>query len=285
MAATAEAGLALLEHATSAAPLWVGANILPNGTSTSLDGRPQGTLGHPLPLSFVLAIGFTILVCRRGVVPQALRVPLAALLLAGQAASGTVSSLLFCAAILLLFSGRGGTLLRAVGGAGVAVVVFLALFGGFFQDTTVASFTASGSVTHRLGALQAANKLSEGPAINTILGNGAASEPRLFAEGQLQTDGLQAVDNQFVTTFAEAGLVGTILLIGLMAVSILAARDEVLACLLVCLAEFAIFDVLAWPSTLALVVTFVGVASRATFTESPRPVPTPRARARALVAH
>ncbi|HEY5285917.1 MAG TPA: hypothetical protein VIJ50_02295 [Solirubrobacteraceae bacterium] len=133
------------------------------------------------------------------------------------------------------------------------------LIGGAVDHET----TENGSYTHRLGALSSLKKLyDEQPSLAVMVGNGAASEPRLYAAGLLQNDGLQAVDDEYVDTIAQAGIIGLACFVVALGSALLGAGSAtVLAGMFLVVAEGAVFDILIWPSTAVLVGLFIGFGS------------------------
>lgn len=271
--ASAEAAYAVVEVWRGLPPLWRGGLILPNGQSivmrSQLFGgfqRAQGTLGHPLPLAGILLVGLA-LVLRDHVERQATRRLMIPVLLAGILATGSRSAMLLAAALVMLRAGRSRLAIRVpfmVGGALVAGALAAATLDRWF-----AGFSATGSFSHRTGAIDAAGRLfTERDVPGVLLGGGAASGLRLYQQGLLQADGLIAVDNQFVLTFAEVGLIGLALLVIVLTGALLHARAGVRAALVVSVIQFAVFDALAWPSTSVVIWLLVGVAYAGTSVSS-----------------
>lgn len=215
--------------------------------------RSQGTLGHPLPLGVLLALGLAILIRREGMSLTA-KLVVGMPLVGGLLFSGSRNSLLIAIIVLAYFAAARATALR-----GIVVTAVLVLGGGLAVATGVltanveSDFEASGSYTHRLGALGAIGRLfTDQTTWQLMIGNGWASTARLFAEGLMQTDGFGAVDNEFVLILAQAGLVGLLLLAGLLLYAVVRATPSYRPMLLAVGATLFVFDVLIWPSAAVL---------------------------------
>lgn len=263
--AAAEAGYAAYEALGGAEPLWVGAAIRPDGTSAPLpnlliDGltRAQGTFGHPLPLACFLLVALVIALRLRPF-PRLARLALVLLLVAGLVATGSRNALILAGLIVFLKAGRGaasGRMAALVAGSAVALMVALPSL-----SSTYGSFAETGSFTHRIGTLDSMGRLlTERDAIASLFGDGSASAFRLFRQGFFAADGLFAVDNQIVLLLAEYGLVGVVAVVWLLAAAVSRSRGTARVVLLVLLAQFFIFDALAWPGVAVLLWGAVGGA-------------------------
>lgn len=263
--AAAQAAFGLLELQFLNEPLWRGGRILPNGQSTALRNelipstvRAQGTLGHPLPYAFTLILGCALLM-RSESNRNVGKFLLWALLAAGIIVSGSRNAIALYIIITLL----GLIKPRAVGRFGFAI--FVALVGGIlaipFIVQQIERLTGSGSVFHRMGALESIERLIFARDVwPAIFGDGAASTPRLFDTGLLQTDGLEAVDNQYVLTLAQEGVIGLVILVCILTVAFKRADAVLKIVLFAVLAECMIFDLLSWPSMAIYAWVFIGVA-------------------------
>ena len=118
----------------------------------------------------------------------------------------------------------------------------------------VTGLQGTGSLTHRLAALDAAVRLTDRSPAQTLFGSGhGVARPTSSPEGCLQLDGFFAVDNQLVATFAVAGLVGRgrARRRGGGRTAARAPRDP--AGRAAAGAMFGLFDVLEWTATRVLV--------------------------------
>ncbi|TWH71544.1 hypothetical protein JD78_00041 [Modestobacter roseus] len=224
-----------------------------------LGGRATGTMAHPIPFGTLMAVSVLL------ALSPVLRWPLTLRLLAaaggafGVVLSGSRSAalaLLVAVFVAALVPGalRVQPVARTVVLLG-AVVALLTVEVGSLRVVT--SLQGTGSLTHRLGALDAAERLAERPLAQTLLGSGTGSLRDLFDAGLLQLDGFFAVDNQFVATFATAGLVGALALIGLVAAGLLHGHRATRPAALLMVAMFLSFDVLEWTATAVLTVVLL----------------------------
>jgi hypothetical protein len=232
-----------------------------------LDGRVTGTMAHPIPFGMLMATAsaLALFALPRGGWGGRL-------LMSGAFAGGVLLSGSRSAALVLLLSLLAGVFWPGVSRRGVPTrlaVLAGAVAGLFLVDvadlTAVSSLSGSGSLSHRLQALDAARRLLGRPADEVFLGSGAGSLRSLFAGGLLQQDGFFAVDNQVVTTFAVAGVIGVAgLLAGAGAGLIRGDRATRPAALVVVLMFFS-FDVLEWTAPALLLAVLLGLgAARAT---------------------
>jgi hypothetical protein len=224
--------------------------------------RASGTLGHALPLTFLLVVTFAILLRDRAWLPGAVRILVYVALIGGVAAAGSRSGALILAGLVLFVSGRKLTVVRAIVGALFALLgLLLVVRAGFFQSETFARLIDSGSVTHRQGALDAVSRLiNDQPVVSVLFGNGRTGVTTAFAEGLLQQDRFNAVDNQFVTLLVTVGVIGTLAVVILLLTAIRRADTVQRWALLAAVAMFVIFDVLLWNSSALIVVLLTGFA-------------------------
>ena len=268
--AVAESALAVVEPLIGAPQLWAPAKITAAGVAKTLPNpllpelvRAQGTTGHPLVLGVLLVAAVALLVRNAAALPARLRVTAGVLLGLGLLASGSRNSILIAVALVVLFVPRWRRDRRTVAIlAGAAVVLVVA---AVVATPLLEPVLASGSATHRLGALDAVPGLLAQPPAQLLLGNGWASSGRMFGAGLLQDDGLQAVDDQFVLLLSQGGLVALVLFVALLVVAAMRARREASPLLIAVVVTCCFFDVLAWP--LAAAVTALALLPA----PSPRP--------------
>ncbi|MGY1727486.1 hypothetical protein ACI79J_10995 [Geodermatophilus sp. SYSU D01062] len=225
----------------------------------AVGGRVTGTMAHPLPFGALLAL--TALLALLPV----LRWPVPARLLVGAAGCGGVVlsgsrsaalALLLAVAVAMLTPGvlRIGPLWRTVAvlvSAGALLTVQVGTL------PVVAGLQGTGSLTHRLGALDAAVRLFGRPPAETLLGSGTGSLPDLFDAGYLQLDGFFAVDNQFVATFGTAGLVGVAALAALVVSGLRRGQRATRPAALLLVVMFLSFDVLEWNAVAVVAVALL----------------------------
>lgn len=265
----AEALLALAEPLLGEPQLWAPAKITAEGVAKTLPNpllpelaRSQGTLGHPLTLAVLLLVAVALLLRNAAALRSSARVGAAVLLAAGLLASGSRSSILVAAVLAVVLVPRWRSRRRILVAAGVlaAAVVIAAVLAA----PVLARWAASGSTTHRLGALDALPALLGQPVLRLLLGNGWASSARIFDLGLLQNDGLHAVDEQFVLMLSQGGLLALGLLVALLVLAVRGAGRALLPAVLAVAATMLVFDMLAWPSAAALVALVVGAATSRT---------------------
>ncbi|SEL20389.1 hypothetical protein SAMN04515665_109131 [Blastococcus sp. DSM 46786] len=233
----------------------------------AVGGRTTGTMAHPIPFGTLMAAAAALAATARRPGPAA-RVALTSAFGSGVLLSGSRS-----AAIVLLVGVVAGLLWPGATRAGAAGRVLVALGAGLAllvsdvsEHAALTSLEGTGSLTHRLGALEAVGRLLGRPLPETLFGSGEGSLRTLYADGLLQQDGFFAVDNQLVTTFALAGLVGTLCLVLAVMIGLLRGDRSTRAGAMVVVLMFASFDTLAWTSTAVLFAVLLALGAA-------RPVP------------
>jgi hypothetical protein len=206
--------------------------------------------------------------------PLSARVLGTVVLAGGLLFSGSRNSILIAVVVVAyFFSSRRMTAVRFATASAVSLLAIgVSVAGDLLTSATTQEVAASGSVTHRAGAYQAfTNLLAEQPIWTVLTGNGWASSSRMFASGLLQTDGLGAVDNEFVLILSQGGL----LCLGLLAtLVVLAGTRSSLALrppLLAMVATMLVFDVLVWPSAGALLGLVLAAAAQPTVRSAAAP--------------
>ncbi|MGY2085978.1 hypothetical protein [Blastococcus sp. SYSU DS0539] len=237
-----------------------------NSLVAALGGRSTGTMAHPIPFGTLMAAAAALCAPRLTGWRLPVRIAAGAASCYGVALSGSRSAALALGVALLVAVLAPGVL--RIGAAWRAAAV-LALTGALLALRTaelgvVAGLEGTGSLTHRLAALDAAVRLADRPLVQTLVGSGQGSLPDLFAARLLQLDGFFAVDNQLVATFAVAGLIGALALVAAVVTGLLRGPRESRPAALVTVLMFASFDVLEWTATAVLVVVLVclGTARR-----------------------
>ncbi|MFB9619361.1 O-antigen ligase family protein [Brooklawnia cerclae] len=237
--------------------LWSNTVVYPHQLVTGLT-RAEGTLGHPLMLAFLLLVALSFSLRGFGS-PGPMRLILVPLLLAGLFATGSRSGLVIAIIFMIFTIGRGFT--RVVFGVLVFIglVAFLVIT-GFFEGNVVSNFLSGDSVGHRSGALEAVpGLLTHQPFLNVMLGNGFYSASSVFQAGLLQSGTFYAIDNQFVLTLVEGGVVTVVLLASFMTRILLVGKKSRLPIMAI-LFFFFTFDLLAWSVGSAVVGLVAAVA-------------------------
>jgi hypothetical protein len=258
---------AVVEMVLGLPNLWGGPSRLADGTIIPMPneillgsglGRAEATLGHPLLLAFLLlvAVGLTL---HGKVVPRG-RWLIVLVLLCGLLATGSRSAAMVALLLLLFTSARRGWVGLVVGSVGLICILVVAVAAGLVHSAVVQNFLSDPSLSHRLAALEAAIDLADGQAWwRSMVGNGYWTTVRLFQEGRLQDNNLFAIDNQFVHTFAELGLVGVALLLWILGRALLRTDGLVLRAVAAAVVMFLSFDVLANPPSLGLLALLFGL--------------------------
>lgn len=263
-AGVALAAYGIAEYVWDLEPLWRGAVILSDGQSYPLShpfnseaSRSQATFGHPLPFALVLIVALYLLLKMPG--GRALpRLAMFAVIVAGIASTGSRNAMVLAAMVLILVWANGLKALRVPVYLATVVGGTFALLGFLGSDVT-----ETGSFTHRLGALESLETLlTQQQAVPLWFGNSEGGLPALFQSGLLVTDGLEAVDNQFVYLIAAQGILGTALVAIIAVTSWSSAPRTIRGVLLIFAAECLIFDLLGWASTAFVAWLIVGLSSR-----------------------
>lgn len=245
-------------------PLWRGAGTLADGTqgggrSELLIGftRSQGTFGSPLLLCFLLLLALVIVMRGEFPVRRDARATVAIVIVAGMVAAGGRSALLLALVIWLLGKDKPASRFVKVAATGLVGLVFVLPLAG----PAISAFMGTGSFTHRIGAFESVGRLlAERDFIATAIGDGAGATVRLFSSGILQNDGLEAVDNQFILTFIETGVLGLIIVAAIFINALRSAPGTLRLVLLICVVEFFVFDALGWSTSAFLIWLLIGVA-------------------------
>jgi hypothetical protein len=265
--ALAESVLAVIEPFAFPGHLWVSAPVGVDGVAKTLKNpffsgyeRSQATFGHPLALGILLVIAFALLIRVLSDMKLSLRLFSGAVLLVGLVFTGDRSCLL--AVLFIIIAGTRLTATRVFISLGLAIVgVLFVISANLVSGNTVSSFSSSGSYLHRVSAYGLIWKLmSTQPLAAAFGGNGFGSTQRLFDKGLLQTDGFNVVDNQFVLTQAQGGILALAALVVLALLAIRFARPQLRPVILFAIAVSVIFDWMSWPSASALIFTLMGAA-------------------------
>jgi hypothetical protein len=279
----AELLVALLEAFAGVAAPWgyLGSGQSVVGTNPLLpfiDGRSMGTMAHALPFGTLMATAAVLAMFTRWTRWWQWRLLTVVALSFGVLLSGSRSAVL--AAVLAIALGvflpgrRHAVLVRFAAVVTTAIILFTV---DLSELPIFTSLEGTGSLEHRLGALEAAGRLVDRPILEMLFGSGAGSLSELFASGFLQVDGFFAVDNQLVQTFAVAGLVGLLCLLGVVVLGLARGDRSTRPAALCVFAMFFSFDILAWQSTALLFVVLAGLGSAP---PSSAPVVRPVVRAR-----
>jgi hypothetical protein len=222
--------------------------------------RAQGTLGEPLVLAFLAVVGIGLIIGLRPF-PLFLQIPLVCGMFAGIFAAGSRSGLVI-ATLLILFSARRVSKRIAVGGWLLVLSLTIFTWFNFWESPVIDRFQNSYSYSFRALSVTAFGPLmTEQNTAQVLFGNGLWSTRRLFLTGVLPYKGkFFAIDNQFVSTLACLGLISLACIVGAMAWSWLNGDRQYRWGLLAVFIMFWSFEVLMWPSSLALTLAMMGMA-------------------------
>lgn len=259
---------AVYEMLLNPAPIWGPASTNSQGEGVVMNNqivldlvRAQGTLGHPLPLALLMLVGLALALRGYGPLRAGLRNAAIVLLFVGCFAAGSRSALAVALVLALFGAGKVRWKAVVVGTAAASLGLLIAAANGLFESAAYLRFIASDSLSHRNGALEAVpNLLDSQSSVMTVFGNGFFSAYQLFRAGKLQDGNFFAVDNQFVMTLIEGGVVGVILLVGLLIRTTKRIDAASRLGFIAVVAFFLSFDVLSWPIGVALFGSFLGLS-------------------------
>lgn len=227
--------------------------------------RAQGTLGHPIPFAFFLAVALLALVFSAAVPKIALKIPTAALLILGIALSGARSAAVALAVGFFAYcissmatSGRQSWKEPRLRMAALATTPLVA--GGIFFLIR-AAVTGDFSLLHRGAVIDAAWELHQLPLVRFILGSGYDSASRLYHAGFLHTDGLEVIDNAVISQLVTSGLVGVGLLVALFVFGMRWSSPAGRAALASTFGFLFFFDAFSWHVATVLIFGILGYAS------------------------
>jgi len=222
--------------------------------------RAQFTMGHPLVFATLLLVAMFLVF--RAPWPMKVRLALMGALTVGMVMCGSRSVLPVLVVLLVaafVLDRARVTLTAALVGLSTLVVAGALVAVSPLWD----QFVASGSFTHRVGAIDAAHHLlTRQDALNLLFGNGVRSEPRLLSAGLLQSDRFPAVDNQFVQMLALGGLLGLALLLVALGVAVWRSPRPVRLALIAVVAMFLAYEVLFWSFGVFVLTLLVGLSSK-----------------------
>jgi len=236
--------------------------------------RASGTMGHALPLTFLLIVAFVILLRDSTWLPKAFRLATFTVLAGGVVLTGSRSGALVLAFFVLFAVGKKITLGRAIFGTlAAAIGLVIVVISGFFESQAFEKIMASGSIYHRQGALEAFGNLWNFQGTKEVmLGRGYSGVPAAFDLGLLQNDGFNTVDNQFIALMVTSGVLGGVTFLVLLLKAFKLGSSSERWVLLGGVGMFLIFDVLLWASTTVLLVVAIGFALSAERTTADAPV-------------
>ncbi|WJM15296.1 hypothetical protein [Microbacterium arborescens] len=262
--------LALIETALGAAEVFLGTGVLVGQPfvltpdNPFFPGRPraQGTLAHPLVLSFVQIVGIGLICARR--TRTLLRLLIAAALVVGTALTGSSSGLVVAIIVAALwYLNRTSPVAATFAYLSAAIVILLVTAQGL-TSAVLEQELDERNAGHRINSIAAIpNLLFERDLGAAIFGSGYSSVTELYRNGIFFNDGFYAVDNQFVSLLVQGGIVGAALvlcaIIGLTVA--IARRNRAHLPGWVGLVGMGLsFDFMAWYVTAALFLAYGAIA-------------------------
>jgi hypothetical protein len=220
--------------------------------------RVQGTTGHPIPYGTLMALALVVLVAGWKYYHPVLRVIVGLLAATGLVLSGSRTSmiaLVIAVCYLALLSRNSVHRVRNYFIAALIVAgVFLFDFG---LSSALSELVNSGSYTNRASGIESVPGLFSRSPLDVLFGSGFGSEASLFAQGYLQQNGFNIVDNQLITTLATQGIVGFMLLVSIIIYGVVKTDRTSRALILAMAFMLFSFDYLRWPSMVCLLFLFV----------------------------
>lgn len=222
--------------------------------------RIQGTTGHPIIFSLVMMTGLLLFLALGSRVSQWFRIGCVGIAGAGLLLSGTRSAFVAAAVgilVFLFFAPNTRTRLRNVlwitfAGAGVWI-------GDFGLSAIASEAVESDSFAHRLEGWISFDQLIHRSSPTGTIGSGFFSEEAIFAQGLLQQDGFQVIDNHLIWTLAVSGVVGLVGMVGVFAMSWFESDRLGKAQIALMLTMSFSFDLLTWLVSASLFVLAVAL--------------------------
>lgn len=220
--------------------------------------RAHGTLGHPIVYGCVLLAGLA-LAMRRDIGPAIIRVPIVIFLSVGIVTSGSASPILVACLLVAIWFLSRKTPIGATFAWLSTIGAFLIVASSDITSSVIEQELSPTNMAHRLNSIAAIpNLIFDRPPLKSLLGDGYESTQRLFESGHFFNDGFFVIDNQFVTTLSQAGLVGAIVLAVLLIQFFVKSDRASWPYVLGFLAMGFSFDILNWFAIAMLL--FVGIA-------------------------
>ena len=246
--AAAQVVLGFVEILVLPEPIWgYTGQIRFNPFVNDLYARAQGTFGHPILFAVSCAIALVVAWSNPARWSPTWRLINLSVAATGLALSGTRSAVAAVAAGLLVHVALNRSLtswLRSAIGVGAMIIVLVNIDIGI--GSVVTGLLASGSWTHRLGALESVPALLARPPMESWFGHGFGGEGVLYDRGLMQQTYLRAVDNMFVYALGTMGIVGLIVLLAFWTVAFVFADRTIKAVLAMLFAMFFSFDLFTW---------------------------------------
>lgn len=213
--------------------------------------RGEATTGTPLVLGFLLLVAFVLVATAEG--HRISRLLAVVVLALGVLATGSASvAAILALGLMLAIFVRASPAVRITGVFIAFCCGALAAVVGQIPEPLVDQVTGA-NATQRTNSLMSVPRLLDLQSIpNVLFGNGWGGADLLYRTRVLLESRSASIDNQFVTTMVESGVVGFLVLIVAIVFAIRNCRREYIAMLVAMVAMFISFDVLLWamPATL-----------------------------------
>ncbi|REC97320.1 hypothetical protein DEU35_3088 [Microbacterium sp. AG157] len=222
--------------------------------------RAQGTLAHPLALSFVLLVALGFVCARRS--HAAMRMVLASMFVVGVLLTGSASSAVIAALIVLYWFVNRATAAGVTFAILSATAAVLLVFASGAPATVFEQEFDQRNAGHRLNSIAAIPSLAfDRDAPQALLGSGYDVR-NLYTSGYFYNDGFFTIDNQYVSFLAQGGLVGLALVISLLVGVTIRSSRRYLPGWIGLLGMGLSFDFMSWYALAPLTLVFAALAIR-----------------------
>ncbi|MEX8058757.1 O-antigen ligase family protein [Microbacterium sp. 16-032] len=231
--------------------------------------RAQGTLAHPLALSFVLLVALGFVCARRS--HAAMRMILVAVFVVGVLLTGSASAAVIAALIVIYWFLNRATpvgVTFAILSAMAAVVLVAA--SGFVATVFEQEFDQR-NAGHRLNSIAAIPSLAFGrDAPQALIGSGYDVR-NLYTSGYFVNDGFFTIDNQYVSFLAQGGLIGLVLAVTVLVGLTVRSSRRYLPGWIGLLGMGMSFDFMSWYALATLTLVYAAIAARPQVTRETSP--------------
>ncbi len=234
--------------------------------------RAQGTLAHPLALSFVLLIALGFMCARQS--NAAIRMVLMGIFLLGVVLTGSASSAAIAALIVLYWFLNRSTLIGVTFAILIAAAATLILFAGGLPAAVFEQEFDQRNAGHRLNSIAAFPLLAFGRDAPQALFGSGYDVRNLYTSGYFFNDGFYTIDNQYVSFLAQGGLIGFAMAVVFLVGLTVRSSRRYLPGWIGLLGMGMSFDFMSWYALATLTLVFAAIAARSRVprgTLQPRP--------------
>lgn len=235
---------------------------------TGFGVREQVLSGHPIAFTVLTLAALLIVAGAWTLWSVRLRLAAGALLLLGVVLGGSRTAVAAGLAVVVATAAFGGAAwlrrrsrrVRVTAAAGASLLL-LAVVG--YAAVVLAGMIDSPSFSHRAGVVGAVPGLLGERSLPALLfGEGALGSLALFEAGRLGDEGWWVIDNQFVSSLIDGGLVGLALFLALLARTIVVGDLTARLLVVAAAAECFSIDLLLWSGLTACLVATCVLAER-----------------------